>query len=283
MAKRTRIVPRDKGFRLASLDMSRNKIKRADYDTKLRKLQIRLQRIQQAYLFSGHSAVVVFEGWDAAGKGGTIRRMAWALDPRGFKVWPIAAPRPYHQERHYLYRFWERLPPNGGISVFDRSWYGRVLVERVEGLTAEPDWRRAYDEINEFERLLIDDGTRVIKLFLHITPEEQLRRFEDRLRDPMKRWKLTYEDFRNRGNWQDYEAATEDMVRRTSTDAAPWHVVPANDKKRARIDCLTIITKALARQVDLGPRPLDERTREQAKVALQLDPKALAELVNTKG
>lgn len=280
MIRRTKIVVRDKDFRLASLDMSR-KIKKADYTRKLEKLQLRLQRIQQAYLFSGESAAIVFEGWDAAGKGGTIRRMAWALDPRGFKVWPIAAPRPYHQERHYLYRFWERLPPSGGISVFDRSWYGRVLVERVEGLTPKRDWRRAYDEINEFERMLIDDGTRVIKLFLHITPEEQLRRFEDRLRDPMKRWKLTYEDFRNRSNWQGYETATEDMIRRTSTEGAPWHVVPANDKKRARIECLTIITKALARRVDLGPRPLDERTREQAKHTLQLDAEALANLIET--
>ena len=283
MAKRTRIVLQDKTFRLASLDMDRSRIKKADYFSKLGKLQLRLQRIQQAYLFSGHSAVVVFEGWDAAGKGGTIRRMAWALDPRGFKVWPIAAPRKYHQERHYLYRFWERLPPNGGISVFDRSWYGRVLVERVEGLADERDWRRAYDEINEFERLLIDDGTRVIKLFLHITPDEQLRRFEDRLRDPMKRWKLTYEDFRNRENWPGYEAAIEEMVRRTSTEAAPWHVVPANDKKRARIDCLMTITKTLARKVDLAPRPLDDRIQQEAKVALQLDPRALADLVDAQG
>jgi polyphosphate kinase 2 (PPK2 family) len=283
VAKRTRIVLRDKTFRLASLDMNRSKIKKADYFSKLGKLQLGLQRIQQAYLFTGHSAVVVFEGWDAAGKGGTIRRMAWALDPRGFKVWPIAAPRPFHQERHYLCRFWERLPPNGGISVFDRSWYGRVLVERVEGLADERDWRRAYDEINEFERLLIDDGTRVIKLFMHITPEEQLRRFEDRLRDPMKRWKLTYEDFRNRENWPGYEAAIEEMVRRTSTEAAPWHVVPANDKKRARIDCLTTITKALARKVDLAPQPLDDRIQQEAKVALRLDPRALADLVEAQG
>ncbi len=277
MARRTRIVLRHKDFRLASLDMSQ-RIKKADYARKLEKLQLRLQRIQQAYLFSGDSAVVVFEGWDAAGKGGTIRRMAWALDPRGFKVWPIRAPRRFHQERHYLYRFWERLPPNGGISVFDRSWYGRILVERVEGLAAERDWRRAYDEINDFERLLIDDGTRVIKLFLHITPDEQLRRFEDRLRDPMKRWKLTYDDFRNRSNWQGYETAIEDMVRRTSTESAPWHVIPANDKKRARIECLTIISKALARRVDLGPRPLDDRIREEAENALNLDATALAEL-----
>jgi polyphosphate kinase 2 (PPK2 family) len=281
MAQRTRIVLRDKRFRLAALDMDKS-IKGAEYDKKLKKLQLHLQRIQQAYLFSNDSAVIVFEGWDAAGKGGTIRRMAWALDPRGFKVWPIGAPRRFHQERHYLYRFWERLPPNGGIAVFDRSWFGRVLVERVEGLTPKRDWQRAYDEINEFERMLIDDGTRVIKLFLHITPEEQARRFTDRLHDPLKRWKLTYDDFRNRGRWDDYESAIEDMVRETSTEVAPWHVVPANHKKRARIDCLSIVAEALAHKVDLSPRPLDEDLRMQASEALNLDEEAVAALEKSK-
>ena len=138
-------------------------------------VQERLRRIQQAYLKSGNSAAIVFEGWDAAGKGGTIRCMSAVLDPRGFKVWPISAPRQYYLERHYLARFFERLPPRGAISVFDRSWYGRVLVERVEALASPQDWRRAYREINEFERILADHGTRVIKIFLHITPDEQLR------------------------------------------------------------------------------------------------------------
>ena len=280
MTDRSKPALLDKSFRLSKLDMGRH-LRRPVYAAKLEALRRRLQTIQQAYLFSGDSAVIVFEGWDAAGKGGTIRRMAAVLDPRGFKVWPIAAPRPYHRERHYLYRFWERLPPNGGISVFDRSWYGRVLVERVEGLTGARDWRRAYDEINDFERLLSDDGTRIVKLFLHITPEEQARRFEERIRDPMKRWKLSYDDFRNRGKWQDYEAAIEEMVRRTSSRTAPWHVVPANDKKWARIECLKIIAKTLARRVDLSPRPLDDKLRAMASEALRLDARALADLDDT--
>jgi polyphosphate kinase 2 (PPK2 family) len=240
-----------------------------DIDTKsyldeLEAHQTRLRTIQQAYLFSGDSAVIVFEGWDAAGKGGTIRLMSAALDPRGFKVWPIAAPRRYHLERHYLLRFWERLPPNGAISVFDRSWYGRLLVERVEGFATPAQWGRAFDEINDFERLLTDDHMRIIKFFLHITPDEQLRRFEARLRNPMKRWKLSYEDFRNRKKWDEYEEATNEMLERTSTRRAPWHLIPANDKKWARIEILKTITETLAKGVDLKPAPLDEKVEEEA-------------------
>ena len=234
------------------------------HDKALEELQLKLQKIQQAYLFSGDSAVIVMEGWDAAGKGGTIRRMSAVLDPRGFKVWPIAAPRHYHLERHYLLRFWERLPPRGAISVFDRSWYGRVLVERVEGYATPREWGRAFDEINDFEHLLTDDSMRVVKFFLHISPEEQLKRFEARLRDPMKRWKLSYEDFRNRKKWDEYEEATNEMLERTSTSRAPWHVIPANDKKWARIAVLETITKTLAKAVDLKPAPLDEKVEEEA-------------------
>lgn len=254
---------RPRGGHLASLDMDAS-IKRADYEVRLKKLQTRLQRIQQAYLYTGDAAAIVFEGWDAAGKGGTIRRMSAVLDPRGFKVWPIAAPRRYHLERHYLTRFWERLPPNGAISVFDRSWYGRVLVERVEALTPEARWRRAYEEINEFERILTADGTRIVKIFLHVTPDVQLRRFEERLRDPMKRWKLSYEDFRNRRHWGEMEDAIEEMVDRTSTKHAPWHLIPANDKKYARITALRLIADRLAKGVDLAPPPLDVRVETAA-------------------
>ncbi len=250
--------------RLAGLDMEK-RLKKAPYEAALKQVQTRLQRIQQAYLVSGRSAAIVFEGWDAAGKGGTIRRMSAVLDPRGFKVWPIAAPREYHRERHYLTRFWERLPPRGGISVFDRSWYGRVLVERVEGFADEAEWRRAYDEINQFEKLLTEDGMRVLKFFLHITPEVQLARFEERLRDPMKRWKLSYEDFRNRDKWDAYEAAIEDMLYRTSTRRAPWYLVPANDKKFARIHTMTTIADALAKGVSLEPVDLDARIAHAAR------------------
>ena len=252
---------------LALLDMNKS-MRRKDYEKKLAKVQKRLRQIQQAYLFTGDSAAIVFEGWDAGGKGGTIRRMSAVLDPRGFKVWPIAAPRRYHLERHYLTRFWERLPPDGAISVFDRSWYGRVLVERVEGFATESAWHRAYDEINEFEKMLIDDGRRIVKFFLHVTPEEQLHRFERRLNDPMKRWKLSYEDFRNRDKWEQYEDAINDMVERTSTEHAPWHLVPANSKKWARIQILTLIADTLSEGVTLGPRPIDEKVQRAAHDAL---------------
>lgn len=248
---------------LATLDMAKD-IDTKTYQAELEKLQTRLRTIQQAYLFSGDSAVIVFEGWDAAGKGGTIRLMSAVLDPRGFKVWPIAAPRRYHLERHYLLRFWERLPPNGAISVFDRSWYGRLLVERVEGFARPDEWGRAFDEINDFERLLTDDHMRVVKFFLHVTPDEQLKRFEARLRNPMKRWKLSYEDFRNRKKWDEYEEATNEMLERTSTRRAPWHLIPANDKKWARIEILKTITEKLAKGVDLKPAPLDEKVEEEA-------------------
>ena len=262
---RTRKPPR-----LAALDMTAQ-LDQADYLRQLAKVQESLRRIQQAYLKSGNSAAIIFEGWDAAGKGGTIRCMSAVLDPRGFKVWPISAPRQYYLERHYLARFFERLPPRGAISVFDRSWYGRVLVERIELLATAKDWRRAYREINEFERALTDHGTRVIKIFLHITPKEQLRRFRDRVLDPMKRWKLSYEDFRNRKQWSAYEEAIDDMFRETSTFYAPWHAIPANSKKYARVEALKIISKRLSSGIDLAPAELDQEVIREAQELLEID------------
>lgn len=262
--------------RLSDADMSR-RIGRKKYFEQLPELQLELTKLQQAYLFSGHKAVIVFEGWDAAGKGGTIRRISAALDPRGFKVWPIGAPRRYYLERHYLLRFMERLPPSGGISAFDRSWYGRVMVERVEELTPEHRWRAAYDEINDFERLIRDDGIRIVKLFFHITPEEQLARFEERLRNPLKRWKLTYEDFRNRTRWDEYETAIDEMFARTSTPGAPWHVIPANNKKFARLEAMRIILDTLGEGVHLGPRPLEQEVLDAAHQHLDVD----AELIES--
>jgi polyphosphate kinase 2 (PPK2 family) len=202
----------------------------ADYERRLQSMQTTMQSIQQAYLGTKERAVVVLEGWDTAGKGGIVRRLGWALDPRSFKVFPIAAPLHHEQGRHYLQRFWEKLPGPGQIVVFDRSWYGRVLVERVENLASKPEWKRAYKEINQFEQMMVDDGIRLVKCFLHITPAEQIRRFRDRLTNPLKRWKLSYEDFRNRARWADYEIAIEDMLEKTSVVKAPWHLVPTNDK-----------------------------------------------------
>lgn len=256
------------------------RIEKEAYEAELAELQLKLAQVQQAYLHSGTNAVIVFEGWDAAGKGGTIRRLSQAFDPRGFKVWPIGPPRNYYLERHYLLRFMERLPPAGAISVFDRSWYGRVLVERVEQLTPENRWQAAYGEINDFERMLVDDGLRLVKLFFHISPDVQMRRFEERLRNPMKRWKLSYEDFRNRANWDKATAAANDMFAETSTPTAPWHVIAANQKKFARIAALRTILDILSKDVDLTPPRVEEDLLEAAKTHLSLEPelfKALRE------
>ncbi|MEL6980540.1 MAG: polyphosphate kinase [Pseudomonadota bacterium] len=240
--------------RLADVDLSQ-KLADRDYKRKLDAAQERLGYIQQAYFGSEQRAVIVLEGWDAAGKGGAIRRIASAMDPRSLKVWPIGAPRSYFKERHYLARFWAKLPAEGEIAIFDRSWYGRVLVERIEGFAAEPAWRRAYQEINEFERLLLDDGVRLLKVFVHISPEEQLQRFRDRLETPAKRWKLTEDDFRNRARWDDYAAAIDDMLDETSTGRAPWRVVAGEDKRHARIEIIEAVCETLSAGLDLAPQP----------------------------
>ncbi|WP_193175862.1 polyphosphate kinase 2 family protein [Oricola nitratireducens] len=268
---------RDKAPRLSDADLSLH-LGRSDYERKLAKLQRLLTQIQQAYLFTGQSAVIIFEGWDAAGKGGTIRRISAALDPRSFKVWPIGAPRRYYLERHFLLRFMERMPPNGAITIFDRSWYGRVLVERVEELTPEKRWRAAYQEINDFERMITDDGTRLVKLFFHVSPDEQLARFEERLRNPLKRWKLSYEDFRNRSHWDDYATAIDEMFEKTSTDYAPWHLIPANDKKHARITAIKAVTDCLSRDVDLAPPVLDDTVLNAAKEHIDMTPSLIESL-----
>ena len=229
--------------------------------------QKKLVRIQQALLFTGKRAVVVFEGMDAAGKGGTIRRLAWAMDPRSLKVWPIGAPNEIEARQHYLQRFWARMPEKTQIAVFDRSWYGRVLVERVEKLTPRADWQRAYGEINDFEQQLVDDGIRVVKIFLHISKEQQRKELIERMRDPLKRWKLSYDDFRNRAQWPQYVRAIEEMFARTSTAAAPWHVVPSDDKPAARAEALGILVRELSKGLDLSLPPLDRRI---ARMALKM-------------
>ncbi|MCG5242986.1 polyphosphate kinase 2 family protein [Azospirillum doebereinerae] len=245
-------------IRLDKLDQTGTRIDTAeDYDRRLGKLQKELLHIQQTYWHEKRRAIIVFEGWDAGGKGGAIRRMTEPLDPRGFHVWPISAPTAEEQGKHYLYRFWTKLPAAGTFAVFDRSWYGRVLVERVEKLATKDQWKRAYDEINEFERLMTDDGVRVVKLFLHITPEEQLERFRERLSNPYKRWKLTEEDLRNRSRWDDYVKAAETMFEKTSTPHAPWHAIPANSKWFARLQVLEIVTRTLKEGVDITPPPIN--------------------------
>ncbi|SMF62899.1 Polyphosphate kinase 2, PPK2 family [Tistlia consotensis] len=242
--------------RLAELDLGRKLGKKA-YDKRIAALQQQLRVIQLAYWSQGRSGVVVFEGWDAAGKGGTIRRLTELLDPRGFEVWPIGAPSRKELRQHYLQRFWMRMPENCEIAVFDRSWYGRVLVERVEKLTPKADWRRAYEEINAFEKLLTNDGIRVVKLFLHVSLEEQKRRLRERVAEPLKQWKLGREDFRNIELREAYSEAIEDMLAHTSSEHAPWHLIASEDKQFGRVAALEAVVEALSRDVDLSPPPLD--------------------------
>jgi polyphosphate kinase 2 (PPK2 family) len=183
----------------------------------------------------GPPVCVLFEGWDASGKGGAIRRLVTPMDPRHVRVAQFAAPTPDEKRHHFLRRFWPVLPGWGGMAVLDRSWYGRVLVERVEGFATREQWKRAYREINDMETTLVAEGTLLIKFWLHVSEREQLQRFEARAKDPLKAWKLTDEDWRNRERRAEYEAAVEEMVERTSTESAPWHLIPADSKRYARV------------------------------------------------
>ena len=226
-----------------------------DYEKALAKVQDRLARIQVAHIVHGRRSIILLEGWDAAGKGGIIQRLTAKWDPRHFEVWPISAPTPEEKARHFLWRFWNRLPGRSEISVFDRSWYGRVLVERVENFATEKQWRRAYDEINEFEAQQKEDGTNILKLFVHITQETQDDRLMARLQHPWKRWKTGAEDFRNRSRRADYLEAMADMFRNTDTRWAPWLVIDGNDKKAARIAALTTIADKLEKAIPMVPPP----------------------------
>jgi polyphosphate kinase 2 (PPK2 family) len=208
------------------------------YKTKLERLQGRLNTLHRKAERAGVSTILVFEGWDAAGKGGAIRRLTAGLDARDYQVIPIAAPTEDERAQHYLWRFWRHLARRGRMTIFDRSWYGRVLVERVEGFASEQEWVRGYAEINQFEAQLVAHGIVLVKYWIHITKDEQLRRFRARETATYKRWKLTDEDWRNRKQWDAYEQAVNDMVERTSTRSAPWTLVEANDKSFARLKVL---------------------------------------------
>ncbi|NBB81882.1 MAG: polyphosphate kinase [Alphaproteobacteria bacterium] len=270
MAAKKKTRRDDRPPRLADVDLGA-KLPRADYNEQLDHLQLELRKIQQAYLRTRDRAIIVFEGWDAAGKGGTIRRISEVMDPKTLKVWPIAAPTRREQGTHWLYRFWQRLPEPGSVAIFDRSWYGRVLVERIDGLATEAEWRRAYDEIVDFERLLTADGVRMIKIFLHVSADKQRERFEDRIRNPIKRWKLSLEDFHNRQNRAAYEAALNEAFARTSTAAAPWRVVPSESKKFGRVAAIRHIVDALGRNVDTTPPPLDPEIARAAREVLGIE------------
>lgn len=216
-----------------------------EYRKELHELQKKLGELHNKLYRKKVPVIIAYEGWDAAGKGGNIKRIAEALDPRGFEVHPIASPEPHEKARHYLWRFWNRLPKTGHIAIFDRTWYGRVMVERLEGFCNENEWQRAYNEINEFEKELSDWGAVIIKFWVQIDKDTQLARFTDRQNTPGKQWKITDEDWRNREKWDLYEGAVNEMLRKTNTAYAPWHVLESNDKKYARIKALKIVVKAI--------------------------------------
>lgn len=229
---------------LAGFDLD-EKVEKAKAEKEIEALQEKAYALQIRYFLEKRRAIFVFEGWDAAGKGGAIKRLTALMDPRGYKVWPIAAPKDAEVRHHYLWRFFTRLPETGELAVFDRSWYGRVLVERVERFASDATWQRAYDEINAFERMLTDDGVVLVKLFLHIDKETQLERFEARQHDPIKQFKIGDDDWRNRKKWKEYEAAYQDMFDRTHRPDAPWVIVPANHKPTARLHVLRTCVRAL--------------------------------------
>jgi AMP-polyphosphate phosphotransferase len=236
---------------LSSLDMTK-RLSPEKATAQLQKEQGRLNLLERQARGAGVSTILVFEGWDAAGKGGAIRRVTAALDARDFRIIPVAAPTDEERAQHYLWRFWRHLGRAGLVTIFDRSWYGRVLVERVEGFASEKEWMRAYAEINQFENRLVTHGIVLVKYWLHVTRDEQLRRFTERQSTPYKRWKLTDEDWRNRERWDAYEHAVNDMIERTSTREAPWTLVEANDKNLARIKVLKTMCDRLERRLKAG-------------------------------
>ena len=243
------VSPTSRQTLLDRVDLSQSLL-REEYDEQLDELQRRLFRLEHDLYVARIPAAIVYEGWDAAGKGGNIKRLTRGLDPRGYEVVPIGAPTDEEKAHHYLWRFWKNVPKAGHITLFDRSWYGRVLVERVEGYCSEDDWQRSFREINEFERQLVDYGTVMVKFWLQIDREEQLRRFEARKQDEQKQWKITDEDWRNREKIDQYEVAVVDMLRRTSTTYAPWTILEANCKLHARIKSLRTVADALQNALD---------------------------------
>ena len=242
-----------------------------EYKDALGKQQEKLFHVQQSYFHQKKRALVVFEGWDASGKGGAIRRITEKLDPRGVSVFPVAKPAKEDQDKHFLYRFWQHIPSPGTLKIFDRSHYGRVLVERVDQLIDEKTYKRGYDEINAFEKTLSDSGVRIIKLFMHISPKEQRERFEERLHNPFKRWKLTEEDLHNRKLRKEYVKAVNEMFERTHTSYAPWRIINGEYKWQARVDVLDTVVARLSEGVDISPPPLDENLIAQASKQLDVD------------
>ena len=270
---------------LETIDLNKS-ISKEEYVRDLIRYQLQLRDLAYQLYVQKRPLVIVYEGWDAGGKGGNIKRVTEKLDPRGYEVYPIAAPTGEDKTHHYLWRFWRRLKPpdEKQILIFDRSWYGRVLVERLEGFCTEAEWKRAYREINEFERQLVDFGTILVKFWIHISKEEQLRRFEARQETPYKAWKLTDEDWRNREKWDLYEEAINDMLLKTSTLTAPWTIVEGNCKWYARIKALKTLVEALTNELDyIPPDPVAQARRSPKKGKKKGDKKASAKGKKKKG
>ena len=247
--ERPACAPAEEKFPLLSMPLLcdvflQQEVEQGDYRSRLKEAQSRLGDLHNRIYRQKIPVILVYEGWDAAGKGGNIKRVAAALDPRGYEVVPIASPDKHELSRHYLWRFWNHIPKTGHIAIFDRSWYGRVMVERIEGLCGDA-WKRAYREMNEFEKELSDWGAVILKFWLHIDKDTQLERFSDRQNTPEKRWKITDEDWRNREKWDRYEVAVNEMLQKTSTAYAPWHIIESTDKKYARLKVLGIVIDAL--------------------------------------
>ena len=243
-----KIRERFKNGVLSGIDLSKS-LTEEEYKTRLKKLQKRLAELHSELYRLRIPVVIGFEGWDAGGKGGAIKRLTSNLDPRGYRVNPTAAPNDIEKVHHYLWRFWNSVPKAGHIAIFDRTWYGRVMVERIEGFCSEAEWRRAYQEINEMESHMANAGAVVLKFWLHIDKDEQERRFRERQANPAKQWKITDEDWRNREKWDQYEEAVNEMLIRTSTTYAPWIVVEGNDKRYARVKVLQTVVDALEKKV----------------------------------
>ena len=247
--ERPACAPAEEKFPLLSMPLLcdvflQQEVEEDDYRSRLKEARSRLGDLHNRIYRQKIPVILVYEGWDAAGKGGNIKRVAAALDPRGYEVVPIASPDKHELSRHYLWRFWNHIPKTGHIAIFDRSWYGRVMVERIEGLCGDA-WKRAYREMNEFEKELSDWGAVILKFWLHIDKDTQLERFSDRQNTPEKRWKITDEDWRNREKWDRYEVAVNEMLQKTSTAYAPWHIIESTDKKYARLKVLGIVIDAL--------------------------------------
>ena len=243
------VFPLEKIPKLSEISLDKE-LSEEEYKKELKNLQSKLSELHNRLYRRKIPVVIAYEGWDAAGKGGNIKRITEALDPRGFEVHPIASPLPNEKARHYLWRFWNRLPKTGHIAIFDRTWYGRVMVERLEGFCSENEWQRAYNEINEFEKELSDWGAVIIKFWVQIDKDTQLARFEERQNTPEKQWKITDEDWRNREKWDLYETAVNEMLKKTNTTYAQWHVLESNDKKYARIKALKIVIDAIEAALD---------------------------------